>query len=94
SVYQECMAEAFKQGNDGYTQDLLIAMQPWGFSPEEIKTPTTLWYGMKDTSTVHSPDFGELLFERFPNAERHLWPEEGGALLWTKTEEILLELAD
>lgn len=93
-VYQECMAEAFKQGNDGYTQDLLIAMQPWGFSPEEIKTPTTLWYGMKDTSTVHSPDFGDLLFQRFPNAERHLWPEEGGSLLWTKTEEILLELVD
>lgn len=94
SIYQECMAEAFKQNNEGYTQDLLIAMQPWGFSPEEIKTPTTLWYGMKDTSTVHSPDFGELLFQRFPNAERHLWPEEGGSLLWTKTEEILLELAD
>lgn len=27
-VYQECMTEAFKQGNEGYTQDLLIAMQP------------------------------------------------------------------
>lgn len=93
-VYQECMAEAFKQGNEGYTQDLLIVMQSWGFSPEDIKTPTTLWYGMKDTSTVHSPDFGALLFQRFPNAQRHLWPEEGGSLLWTKTEDILLELVD
>lgn len=93
-VYQECMTEAFKQGNEGYTQDLLIAMQPWGFSPEDIRTPTTLWYGMKDTSTVHSPDFGTLLLQRFPNAQRYLWPEEGGALLWTKTEDIFFGLVD
>ncbi len=28
-VYRQCMAEAFSQGNEGYTQDLLIAMQEW-----------------------------------------------------------------
>jgi hypothetical protein len=49
---------------------------------------------MKDTSTVHSPDFGTLLLQRFPNAQRYLWPEEGGALLWTKTEDIFFGLVD
>lgn len=47
---------------------------------------------MKDTSTVHSPDFGELLSQRFPNAKRYTYPDEGGALLWTKTHEILSKL--
>lgn len=93
-VYHECMIEAFKQGNTGYSQDLLIAMQPWGFSPEDITIPTTLWYGMKDTSTVHSPDFGETLSKRFPNVQRYLYPDEGGSLLWNKTEEILSVFVD
>ncbi|OAT22622.1 alpha/beta fold hydrolase [Proteus myxofaciens] len=91
-IYQSCMADAFKQGNAGYTQDLLMTMQPWGFSPENILTPTQLWYGLKDTSTVHSPDFGELLSQRFPNAKRYTYPDEGGALLWTKTHEILSKI--
>ena len=94
SAYQQCMKEAFKQGNDGYTQDLLNTLQPWGFTPEEIKTSTTLWYGMKDTSTVHSPDFGRTLCERFPNVQRHVYPDEGGSLLWVKTKDILAQFAD
>ena len=94
SVYLQCMKEAFAQGNEGYTQDLLNTLQPWGFTPEEIKIPVTLWYGMKDTSTVHSPDFGKTLFERFSHAQRHLYPDEGGSLLWTKTEDILVQFID
>lgn len=94
SAYQQCMKEAFKQGNGGYTQDLLNTLQPWGFTPEEIKAPTTLWYGMKDTSTVHSPDFGKTLFKRFSDAQRHEYPNEGGSLLWTQTEKILTQLVD
>ncbi|AUT92134.1 TPA: alpha/beta hydrolase [Proteus mirabilis] len=91
-VYQACMKEAFKYGNKGYAQDLLITMQHWGFTPEMISTPTTLWYGLKDTSTVHSPDFGKLLSQRFPHAQRYVYDNEGGSLLWTKTSQILTNL--
>lgn len=92
-VYRQCMAEAFSQGNEGYTQDLLIAMQEWGFTPEQITCPVSLWYGEKDTSTVHSPDGGKLLAGRFPRAEHHLFAEEGGSLLWTQSPAILQALA-
>lgn len=92
-VYRQCMAEAFFQGNEGYTQDLLIAMQEWGFTPEQITCPVSLWYGARDTSTVHSPDGGKILAGRFPRAEHHLFAEEGGSLLWTQSQAILQTLA-
>ncbi|EMD0828339.1 alpha/beta hydrolase [Morganella morganii] len=92
-VYRQCMAEAFSQGNEGYTQDLLITMQEWGFTPEQITCPVSLWYGEKDTSTVHSPDGGKILAGRFPRAEHHLFAEEGGSLLWTQSQAILQVLA-
>ncbi|EKL3978893.1 alpha/beta hydrolase [Morganella morganii] len=92
-AYRQCMTEAFSQGNEGYTQDLLIAMQEWGFTPEQITCPVSLWYGEKDTSTVHSPDDGKILAGRFPRAEHHLFAEEGGSLLWTQSQAILQALA-
>lgn len=92
-VYRQCMEEAFAQGNEGYTLDLLIAMQEWGFTPEQITCPVSLWYGEKDTSTVHSPDGGKILAGRFPRAEHHLFAEEGGSLLWTQSQAILQALA-
>ena len=92
-AYRQCMTEAFSQGNEGYTQDLLIAMQEWGFTPEQITCPVSLWYGEKDTSTVHSPDGGKILAGRFPRAEHHLFAEEGGSLLWTQSQAILQALA-
>ncbi|ETO43932.1 alpha/beta fold hydrolase [Morganella sp. EGD-HP17] len=92
-AYRQCMTEAFSQGNEGYTQDLLIAMQEWGFTPEQITCPVSLWYGEKDTSTVHSPDGGKILAGRFPHAEHHLFAEEGGSLLWTQSQAILQALA-
>lgn len=92
-AYRQCMTEVFSQGNEGYTQDLLIAMQEWGFTPEQITCPVSLWYGEKDTSTVHSPDGGKILAGRFPRAEHHLFAEEGGSLLWTQSQAILQALA-
>lgn len=92
-AYRQCMTEAFSQGNEGYTQNLLIAMQEWGFTPEQITSPVSLWYGEKDTSTVHSPDGGKILAGRFPRAEHHLFAEEGGSLLWTQSQAILQALA-
>jgi hypothetical protein len=59
---------------------------------EEITIPVDLWYGGKDTSTVHSPDFGATLALRLPNVSRTFEPNEGGSILWTKSEQILSKL--
>ncbi len=91
-AYSDCMERAFSQGNQGYVQDLIIALQDWLFSPEDICCPVSLWYGALDLSTVHSPDFGRILSTRFPNCEYHLFANEGGSLLWTQADAILNEI--
>lgn len=91
-AYTDCMCRAFSQGNQGYVQDLLLSLQNWEFNPEDITCPTALWYGELDMSTVHSPDFGAVLADRFFNCNHHLYTQEGGSLLWTQADAILTDL--
>ncbi|WBA58214.1 alpha/beta hydrolase [Providencia sp. 21OH12SH02B-Prov] len=91
-AYTECMNRAFVQGNLGYVQDLLITLQAWPFQPEQIQCSVSLWYGQKDESSVHSPDFGHILATRFPHCQHFLFKNEGGSLLWTQSEAILKNL--
>lgn len=94
AAYSDCMERAFMQGNQGYVQDLLIALQPWQFTPEDIHCPVALWYGEQDVSTVHSPDFGKTLAQRFPDSEHFLFSHEGGSVLWTQAYSILAQLKE
>jgi pimeloyl-ACP methyl ester carboxylesterase len=89
AAYRATLHEGFAQGAGGYVRDLTLAMSPWPTPPEAITVPVTLWYGLLDTSPVHSPDFGATLATRFPRATRRTFPDEGGALLWTRSAEIL-----
>lgn len=94
AAYSDCMERAFMQGNQGYVQDLLIALQHWQFNPEEIHCPVALWYGEQDVSSVHSPDFGKTLAQRFPDSEHFLFSHEGGSVLWTQAYSILAQLKE
>jgi len=89
SQYQSCLKQGFALGPEGYVGDLLNAMSDWGKSIENINLPVHLWYGGKDTSTVHSPDMGKILNKRIARSKLHYYENEGGSLLWTKAAEIL-----
>lgn len=91
---RESLAEGFARGPQGYVRDLVLASSPWATPPERVEVPVHLWYGELDASPVHSPDFGLTLSGRFPNATLHALPDEGSALLWTRSREILIELCD
>ncbi|WP_437299256.1 alpha/beta fold hydrolase [Sorangium sp. So ce426] len=91
-AYRRAMDEAFSQGPAGYARDTVLTMSPWPFDPGSIRAPVDLWYGARDTSTVHSPDFGASLAGRLRAPERRVLPEAGGSLLWTHAEEILRSL--
>ena len=67
-------------------------MSRWPFELAKITVPVELWYGGRDASPVHSPDFGESLARRIPNARRTLVPEAGGSVLWTHAAAILTRL--
>lgn len=91
-AYRAALAEGFVQGSPGYVRDTLLALEPWPFDVAEMPAPVTLWYGEKDTSPVHSPDFGLSLSRRLPEARRIIDPDCGSAILWRRAEEILTEL--
>ncbi|MFC4947242.1 alpha/beta fold hydrolase [Pseudonocardia sp. GCM10023141] len=90
AAYLRALADGFRQGPDGYARDTVLAMSPWPLALESITVPVDVWYGAEDTS--HSPDRGETLAARIPDARRHVVPGIGGAVLWTNAEMILRHL--
>lgn len=92
AVFRRALDEGFSHGSDGYARDTLLAMSRWPFDLGSIAIPVDLWYGGRDGSFVHSPDFGESLARRIPNARRTLIAEAGGSLLWTHAAAILMRL--
>lgn len=88
-LYRAALREGFASGAGGYARDLVIALNPWPFTPEQTSVPIDLWYGALDTSPVHSPDFGSTLSARLPNASLHVVNDEGSAVLWSRAREIL-----
>jgi pimeloyl-ACP methyl ester carboxylesterase len=90
---RRALREGFAQGAAGYARDLVNAMGSWPFRLEQVRAPVDLWYGLKDTSTVHSPDFGATMHARLPSAFRIADPDEGGSILWTRSRDILARLS-
>lgn len=91
-AYRESLRQGFAAGAHGYARDLVVALGPWPVTPEDVTVPVDLWYGLEDTSTVHSPDFGETLASRLQWATRQALPNEGGSILWTSAKAILTQL--
>src|SRR6202034_1318721 len=40
--------QAMEQGNEGYLEDTLAAVRPWGFRPDAIALPVLIVHGAKD----------------------------------------------
>jgi pimeloyl-ACP methyl ester carboxylesterase len=90
--FGRALQEGFAQGAGGYARDLAVALGAWPFEPEGIDVPVDLWYGGRDTSPVHSPDFGATLASRLRHASHTLDPDQGGSILWTRARDILATL--
>lgn len=87
TAYRRALDEGFAQGAAGYARDTVLAMGRWPFALAQLSVPVDIWYGEEDT--VHSPDNGAFLSTRIPGAHRRVVPGIGGALLWTRSEQIL-----
>lgn len=91
-AYQRALDEGFSHSSAGYARDAVLSMSRWPFELASVAIPVDLWYGAHDASSVHSPDLGESLAQRIPNARRTVVPEAGGSLLWTHATAILRQL--
>lgn len=82
-----------RDGLDGWIDDGLAFIKPWGFELEDITTPTSIWQGRHDKMVPFS--HGHWLVTRMPQARAHLLEEEGHlTLLTTRLGDILADAVD
>jgi pimeloyl-ACP methyl ester carboxylesterase len=67
--------EALRSGADGWLDDDLAFVKPWGFALEEISVPTSVWQGSNDLMVPFA--HGEWLASHVPGVSAHLEQGEG-----------------
>ncbi|MGC2191354.1 MAG: alpha/beta fold hydrolase [Candidatus Dormiibacterota bacterium] len=68
-------AEGLSHGPDGWIDDDLAFVQPWGFELSEIRVPLQLWQGQHDLMVPAG--HGRWLAAQLPEAEWHFLPDSG-----------------
>lgn len=83
------MQEALRTGVDGWLDDDLAFVHPWGFSLDEITTPTMIWHGTDD---LFSPiAHGQWLAANVPGALAHLLEGQGHLSVWAHHTRAMLD---
>jgi len=68
-------AEALRTGVDGWVDDDLAFVVPWGFTLDELAVPTFVWQGSEDLMVPFA--HGQWLAAHVPGATAHLQQGEG-----------------
>ncbi|WP_189929395.1 alpha/beta fold hydrolase [Streptomyces sulfonofaciens] len=68
-------AEGLRHGVDGWVDETLSYVKPWGFSVREIAVPTVVWHGAEDLAAPFA--HGAWLAQHIPGATSHLLKGHG-----------------
>ena len=83
--------EALHLGVDGWVDDEVSFVKPWGFDVAEVAVPTSLWQGTEDPSVPVG--HGEWLASHIPGLRAHIEPGEGHvSICLGHIDQILQEL--
>lgn len=89
-MFLEDLPQAFLQGACGFTLDMKILAQSWGFQLKNISHKVYLWHGEKDENVP--PNAGRYLANTIPNCEARFYASEGHLLIFKHWQEILTTL--
>jgi pimeloyl-ACP methyl ester carboxylesterase len=67
--------QAIEQGNEGYLEDALASVRPWGFRLDAIRAPVFVMHGGADKMVPRA--HGEWLAARCRGAESRIVPDAG-----------------
>lgn len=81
--------EAVRHGADRVIDQGERYLDPWDFSPEEIRVPVAFWHGLADKNLPC--EVARQLAARIPGAEGHWEPDEGHYSLPLRYRETVLD---
>ncbi|MDX3074063.1 alpha/beta hydrolase [Streptomyces sp. MI02-7b] len=85
-------AESLRHGVDGWVDETLSYVKPWGFSVQEIAVPTAVWHGAEDLAAPFA--HGTWLAQHIPGATAHLLEGHGHmSIFLASVDQALAELA-
>jgi pimeloyl-ACP methyl ester carboxylesterase len=71
----DAVREGFRQGARGPVLDGCIYAQPWPFALQDIRVPSMVWHGEKDT--IVPVEMGRLYARSIPGCKAVFYPDEG-----------------
>jgi pimeloyl-ACP methyl ester carboxylesterase len=81
------LRDAFQDGAEGWFEDDLVTVRPWGFVPEDVRMEVWLWHGERDRLVPVSQ--GRHLAARLPRCTGQFLPEDGHVSPIARLFEIL-----
>jgi pimeloyl-ACP methyl ester carboxylesterase len=86
------LRHAVSTGTDGWFDDDLAFVKPWGFDLDQITVPVSIWQGAHDKMVPFA--HGEWLAAHIANARVHLYDDEGHLSLAGQLPRILEDLSE
>ncbi len=77
-----CARDGLAPGGEGWWDDGMATIQPWGFDLNTIRIPVQVWHGRHDKFVPFR--HGEWLAGQIPGVEAHLTSEDGHMTLFQR----------
>ena len=79
--------QVWSRGTEGMFEHCHAVALPWGFKPEQVAAPRTIWHGDGDREIL--PSMADDLARRMTNAQMYVERGRGHLLLFAEWDRIL-----